>query len=445
MRWLIALLIGVLAISDLRDWDLSLAPGMSVKNAGLYLIAMALLFRSVLSGGKTLYLPGLHVLFGVLIGYAALSVIAAVFVMEYPRYDLRDSVIALKSRLVDPALFLFAVFYGLKDFRETRWAMGVLLFALGAVNLLTLTDLSGITHMGTQMGTGGAEAGRVFGAFGHANDTAALIVCVLPAMIAGAISSRGLARLAWWVCALASLTVFIATVSRGAYVGLIVGSLIGAFLCRRYLPLSKVFAGAFVAVGIVTAAVVIAVIADPQIGGVLTDRVFGTARSMDGFEASSGRTGIWADALGQMLRSPLSLLTGFGWNAYSAMPLHFAPHNHYLGVYFELGLIGLAAFVLIQRYTILTALRAVASAEGVMAHHLLAFVFGMLCLSVTIFFADLFKPWPYIWMYVGMVMRAVVDLRETRAAESEVPALPPLQAFPGRFGRPIGATRVLRT
>jgi len=235
------------------------------------------------------------------------------------------------------------------------------------------------------------------------------------------------------------------TVSRGAYVGLAVGAFIGAILCRRYLPLSKVFAGAFVAVGIVTAAVIIAVIADPQIGGVLSDRLFGTARSIDGFEASSGRTGIWSDAFAQMLRSPLTLLTGFGWNAYSVMPLHFAPHNHYLGLYFELGLIGLVAFVLIQRYTILTALRSLASAEGAMANHLLAFVFGMLCLSVTIFFADLFKPWPYVWMYVGMIMRTVVDLRQTRTAEAEVPAMPPPQAFPGRLGRPIGATRFVRT
>jgi hypothetical protein len=444
MRWLIALLIGVLAVSDLLHWDLSLAPGLSVKNAGLYLIAMALMFRAVLSGQKVVYLPGLHVLFAVFIGYAILTMLAAVFVLDYPRYDVYDSIIALKSKLVDPVFFVLAVFYGLRDFRETSWLLKVLFFAMAAVSLFTITDVVGLTHLGVQMGSSGAEAGRVFGAFGHPNDTAALLVCLLPGMIAAAISSRGLARMAWWAGVLVTLIVFIMTISRGAYVGLAVGTLVGAFLCRRYLPLSKLFAGGFVAVVIIGMVVGAVVLADPQMGGALAERL-GMSRSVDGFEVSSGRTWIWATALGHMLAAPLTLLTGFGWNAYSVMPMHFAPHNHYLGLYFELGLFGLLCFILIIRYVTVTALRSAATADGEMRNHFIAFVFGMLCLSVTIFFADVFKPWPYIWMYVGMVMRAAIDLRLTRAAEDELPAMPPIQAFPGRFARPIGATRFVRT
>jgi hypothetical protein len=446
MRWLIACLIGILATSDLLDWDLSLAPGLSVKNAGLYMIAMTLLFRAVLSGRKILYLPGVQVLLMALIGYGTLSLLTAAFVIEYPRYELYDSVIALKSKLVDPAFFMLAVFYGLRDFRDTRWLLRVLLAALAIVNLLTLTDLVGATNIGMKMGTQGGEAGRVFGGFGHANDTAALIVCLLPAMLATAISVRGLTRAMWWAGVLVTLIVLIMTVSRGAYVGLAVGTLIGAFLCRRYLPLSKLVAGGLVATVIVGLAVLVVVISDPQMGAILSERLVGTSRSVDAFEASSGRTNIWWAAFSHMLASPTTLITGFGWNAYSVMPLHFAPHNHYLGLYFELGLVGLLLFVLIQRYVIVTALRSLPAAEGEMRNQFIAFVFGILCLSVSIFFADLFKPWPYIWMYVGMIMRGVVDLRQTREAEAALPATPPPEASPGRFGRPISAaTRLART
>lgn len=446
MRWLIACLIGILATSDLLDWDLSLAPGLSVKNAGLYLIAMALLFRSVLSGQRVVYLPGVQVLMFALIGYGTLSLLAAAFVVEYPRYELYDSVIALKSKLVDPVFFMLSVFYGLRDFRDSKWLLRVLLGALAIVNVFTLTDLVGLTNIGVKMGTQGGEAGRVFGGFGHANDTAALIVCLLPAMIATAVSVRGLTRAMWWGAVLATVIVLIMTVSRGAYVGLAIGTLIGAFLCRRYLPLSKLFAGGLVAMVIVGLAVTVVVISDPQMGAILSERLLGTSRSVDVFEASSGRSNIWWAAFSHMLAAPTTLITGFGWNAYSVMPFHFAPHNHYLGLYFELGLVGLLLFVMIQRYVIVTALRSIPDAEGEMRNQFIAFVFGLLCLSVSIFFADLFKPWPYIWMYVGMVMRAVVDLRQTREAEAALPATPPPEAFPGRFGRPVGAAaRFART
>ena len=50
MRLLYVLLIAVLAGSDIFQTGLSLGPGLSVKNALLYPIALGLVFRMALTG-----------------------------------------------------------------------------------------------------------------------------------------------------------------------------------------------------------------------------------------------------------------------------------------------------------------------------------------------------------------------------------------------------------
>jgi len=56
-----------------------------------------------------------------------------------------------------------------------------------------------------------------------------------------------------------------------------------------------------------------------------------------------------------------------------------------------------------------TARSAASIASPELRRYLIAFVFGMLALAVALFFANLTKPWAYIWMYVGMTSRAAVD------------------------------------
>ena len=58
-------------------------------------------------------------------------------------------------------------------------------------------------------------------------------------------------------------------------------------------------------------------------------------------EASSGRTEIWLNLLATMFASPITFITGFGWDVYWSMPFRFSPHNHYLALWFNLGLVGL--------------------------------------------------------------------------------------------------------
>jgi O-antigen ligase len=417
MRWLFVLLIASLAVSDIFSINFSLGPGLSVKNALLYLISFGLFFRFVLGGQRSPSLPAIHAWFAVWVLYSILSWIVAGYIIEYRDYDAIDAAIRLKANVIDPLLIFMCVFFGVRDSGDARFVLKTLLVAVALANLATLSDVAGLTSFGVVIGESGAEEGRVFGVFGHANETGALIVTLLPAMLAAMMSSQRLSRLAWIAAAVISAIVMILTVSRGAYVAAIVGTAWAAYLCRRYVPASYVAAGGALALGAVILVVAFVVVLDPGIGQTVTTRIFGQSTAMDVTEVSSGRTAIWLDVVRKMMAEPITLFTGYGWDVYSAMPFRYAAHNHYLNLWFNLGVIGVAAFVFLLRQVVLTARAAVPAAETEDRRHLIALVFGMLALAVAAFFTNIFGPWLYVWIYIGAVMRIAVQASENAPAQ----------------------------
>jgi O-antigen ligase len=440
MRWLIALLILVLLASDLFGLNLSLAPGVSVKNAFVYVVAVGLLFRIVMEGESRLELGVVHACFVILIGYAILTWLLAALVIEYPGYRFLDSAVTLKARLVDPAVFFFAAFHGTRDMKDVRVITMTLAAVLIIGNAFAVTDVIGWTDLGIRIGESGAEAGRIFGAFGHANDTAALIVALLPAIVALALSSGTFGRLLWLAGALVTAAVLLMTVSRGAYVGVVVGSLIAAWLCRQVIPARRA-AGWAVIVLFVTVLLVAAV--SVQVGDLLSERVLGQTAVRDVGEASSGRTDIWWTAIERMFAAPITLFTGYGWGVYEAMPFRFVPHNHYLGLWFDLGLVGLGAYLVILVSCVRIARKALEKTTGDLRRLITAFIFGICMLSVAVFFTDLTNPWLYVWAYVGVSTRAALLALRAPAKSPARPAPRPITAWshdvatgrPGIFGK----------
>jgi O-antigen ligase len=425
MRWLIVLLIWVLVLGDILGMGMSLAPGLSIKNLLLYWILFAMLARMIVTGEWRFELMPVQVAFALFIGYAILSFFIAGVMVRYVRYDIVQSGIALKAQLIDPALFFFATFYALRTRVDAMTALKGLALALAAANFFTITDVIGLTHFGVKVGDSGAEAGRVFGMFGHANETGGLIACTVPAIIALAATSR--LRLIWWGAALVSLAVLVMTVSRGAFVAAAIGTLWTLYMCRRYLPMGLVIrAGVLGAVGF-GMVMTLVILIEPTIGATLSDRLLGQSTSIDVDEVSSGRLAIWGNAIGLMMRQPLTLFTGYGWDTYAVMPVHLATHNHYLSVWFELGIPGLATFVFILVYVIVVARRALDLADEVLQPHLIALICGLLSLSIALMFGNMVNPWPYLWIYIGIGMRLAMLAKE---AASEREAAPALQTVP---------------
>ncbi|HEY6924878.1 MAG TPA: O-antigen ligase family protein, partial [Steroidobacteraceae bacterium] len=387
MRWMFVFLVTLLIASDFLGRPLGLGPGLSIKNACLYAVTLALMFRIALSGNFKLRMPGLHMAWALWIGYAVLTFLTAWLVIHYRNYNALLSAIALKSDLIDSAMFCFVVFYGVQTEKDFRTVMIALMAAIGISSALTLTDLAGITALGTRVGDKGAEADRVFGAFGNANETGALLGCMLPGVIAMVMSVRGFWRLFWIGCATATGLVFVLTVSRGAYVGVAVGYTIAVLMFRQLIPPGRIFTWVISGMACSLAGAVIVVIAQPDAAASIAERVLGIG-TMGISEASSGRTDIWAQAVAEMMENPISLLTGFGWNVYSTMPTTLVTHNTYLDQWFNLGLPGLLAYAFIYYNTIRTAKQAAAVAMPPLRGNLIAYAFGMLALAVTVFFVN---------------------------------------------------------
>jgi O-antigen ligase len=416
MRWLFVALMALLMISDFHGTNPGLGPGLSLKNAMLYLVVMVLAFRMALTGGFRLRMPGLHLAWAVWICYAMLTWLAVALVLKYHGYDALVSAMALKAELIDYALYCFVVFYGVQNEDDFRFVLRTLLAVVGVASILTLTDLGGITAFGTKVGEEGAEADRVFGAFGHANETGSMLACMLPPLFAISLSSRGFWRLFWYACSAATAVVFILTVSRGAYVAVLIGYPIAAYMLRSLIPPGRIMAWLLSGVGAVLFIAALAAIINPAAAAAITDRVFDIG-SMNLHDASSGRSDIWSLALKTMMESPLALITGFGWNSWSTMPTIFVLHNTYLDQWFNLGMVGLIAYIAIEYLTIIAAKRAAETSSGPMQWDMIAYVFGMVALSIAVLFQNLFTPRPYLWMYCGLVMRGAVILFD-KAAES---------------------------
>jgi len=426
MRFLLSAVIVFVAISDIFDWQLSLAPGLSAKNALLYTLAAALAFKLTVGGAFRFELRGLHVAFAVLVVYSILSMLAAAFVVDYPRYKIVASAINLKSRLVDQAIFFLVFFYALKESRNAYSVLKVMLVAVVFANIVAVLDAWGFVQIGELEER---ADGRMQGVMGESNQYAAFVTSFLPALTAAVMWSRGTRKLLWFIGLFISTGAMIMAVSRGAFVAVIVAGIWGAILLRHRVSAEKVFtiAGAFAIVCVVALAIL-----SVRYGDLLYQRVFGDSGSSDLVGASSGRTEIWTTAIAAMVAKPITLLTGFGWDVYWTMPFRYSPHNHYLSLWFNLGVVGLVCGVAVLAIVVKEA-RAGVDREQLPEYQAAtaAFMFGALAISVATFFVDLYTPWLWFWAYAGLVMRMVVNAKDTerdaynareRAAASEASA-----------------------
>jgi O-antigen ligase len=411
MRLLLIALLGFLTLSTVFNFDPGPMPGIKIKNALLYAMIIGLFLRTTLQRYR-IQLPAMLTLWGVLVGYSMATYAAIVLVIDYPGYDWLQSGFLLKNTLVDHMLLFLMFFYGLRSTEDALVLLKVLLACWALSHVMAVLDALGFVQIGdiTQRGDG-----RVQGAVGESNQYGALVALSLPAIAAAVFTTRGLWRLFWMAAAAMTALTLIMTVSRGAFVATAVAALCALYLFRRYVSMTKLVAAAAGSLAVAMLAVGGAVALG--FGDLLQGRLLGSAVSSTDFSGvSSGRTDIWASVVEVMLENPLTLLTGFGWNAYAAMPFRWGTHNYYLSAWFNLGLPGLVCSVLLLVVPIKVALSALRVANAATRPHLMGFVVGTTALAVAVFFVNLASPWLYFWAYVGIAMRIAVNALEQPAA-----------------------------
>ena len=106
---------------------------------------------------------------------------------------------------------------------------------------------------------------------------------------------------------------------------------------------------------------------------------------------------------------------------YWSLPFQFSPHNHYLALWFNLGLVGLFSGCYLLFSAIGRARRASLRRQPPVRGQLIAFVLGAVAVCSAVFFVDLHKPWIYFWMYTGVVMRLALCVEPQAPCAGAVP------------------------
>lgn len=430
MRYLLAALTLFLTLSSVFNWDPGPAPGVKIKNFLLYLLVMGLVFSYAIGRKFKIQLPAINVAFVVLIAYSILTYLAIVLFIDYPRYDVLHSAFDLKNRAVDYMLFFLVFFYGVRDEKDATFVVKCLLISWIVSHAVAVLDAMGYVQIGDIERRGD---GRVQGAVGESNQYGAFVALTLPAAVAMAVAVKGWQRWFWIVASALTAGTLLMTVSRGAFVAMFVATIWGTYLFRRYVSLGKIMTWGMMAGG---AMLVILLVVSIGFGDLLYERVIAGFSSKDIGGTSSGRTEIWSTAIAMMFEHPLTLLTGFGWNAYWIMPFRYSPHNYYLAQWFNLGLPGLICSVLLLVLPVRAALQSFAGASPQLRALLGGFVFATIAYASATFFVDLYVPWIYFWAYAGVSMRLAMIAREVTV--SEPATVEPPVAAPARRADPYG-------
>jgi hypothetical protein len=400
--------------------------GFSLKNMVLYAVGLSLIIRNVIDRRGIIDVGGIQTAFMLLVCYGIVTYLVRSFILPFPHYDVVQSGITLKTSLIEHVMFFMVFFYGARNADEAWLVLKALLMVVVVANIVTLIDTSGVAAIGV---VAIGEDGRAQGAIGEQNQYAAFLALFNPALVAMAKTSTGWRRSAWWSSVALSAVDLLLTVSRGGFVATIVSTTLGLWLFRQYLPRLRI--GPVIG-AVAVLLLVVAVVASTQYGELLQERVLRQSFSGNSFDASSGRTETWMRIFQDMAAQPITFITGFGWDVYTYLGRPYISHNHYLGEWYELGLIGMGSYIFIFVRSVRYSLQAVAVAEQRWRPQLIAFGFGIMGLAIAICFVNLFQAWAYVWAYVGLALRIAVEVIGKRQSAVPIPAGAPAATGEGQ-------------
>jgi O-antigen ligase len=406
MRQFLLIVLFAVLLSDilLGSW-LSLAPGLSFKNAMLYVLFTALVLEFLIGDRDMLRETWpLHGAWAMIAFYATFTWLAIILLGLHRGYDVVGSAISLKGQLVDPLLFLLVYLYGPKDAKKSAVVLTWLIMLLVAFNFITMVDYLNVPDLGLIPDRGD---GRVTGPVKEVNQYGSILIFMIPLTAGLAMASSGSLRLIFASGAGLAGLLLVLTVSRGSYVGFVVGGMVALYLVRDHIRKESVIKGAIVVALVLAVSIIALLVLNPEgflkkfdLGGATLDRI------------SSGRLDVWTRVLTMMSYWPGSFITGYGWNSYRVLiGIYGDPHNTYLLYWFNLGLIGLGLYAFIAGWVIKFTVSSLKSIREEIKPLVIGFIIGFIALHVAIFFVQLYQPWLFIWAITGTVLRVIVDER----------------------------------
>lgn len=412
MRYLLAFFFFVMYAGDNLGLNISLGPGLSVKNLLLYMIVVGVALNTAVARNRKFELASVLIPFGLLILYAIITWIAVAFVLDYPDYEAGESFRALKSSLADHYLTFLVYFFGILYAKDAFWLLRAIVWIAIVGNVVTLIDAFDIPNLGLL--EAGLKGGRFVGFIGQANGYGQFLVLFLPPAIALFLTEAGKVRTLAAIGVIATALALVLTGSRGSYVGLLAGAILAAFFLRRIISTRMLVRAGFITV--LSFVFVLSVILIAGYSEVYLDSLskFGGSSHM----VTSGRSTIWTTAVEAMVENPLSFLTGYGFHSYESSRNFFAAtHNMYLTYLYNLGSIGLFLYILIFVRILATARSIITDATAESRPYFVALVFGLFGFVVAIFFSEYHNSGYLLWAYLGVAMRMAMEVRPSAASE----------------------------
>ncbi len=402
IRFLLLFLFFIMFAGGAIGLDVSVAPGLSVKNVFLYSLFIIFFVQTAVMKNRKLEALSVIGPFSFLLAYCFLSFALIVAVGIYPNYGVMNGAIQLKTGMVDHYLMLLVFFYGVIKAKDVVWLIRSVIWLVMLGNAVTLADAFGMPDLGM---LAVHYSGRVQGFIGQPNDYGSFLSFFLPATIALFVTEAGFKRFLAGIGVLATFVTLLLTFSRGSWLGVVVGAVAAAFFLRKHISMRAVTLS-------VTAAIAATVITVPLIfvsgfGEIFMDRL--ALLSGDAHTLSQGRSTLWLHALSVMMERPETFITGYGWNAYANFrEFRLVTHNTYLAYLFNIGLIGLVLF-LSTLSGVFTKLRwAVRTMSSDEKPFVTSGIFGFSALCVGMFFTEIFSGGILIWAFIGLILRLAI-------------------------------------
>lgn len=420
IRTLLLILFTAMLGSRALGLDLGLGPGLSIKNALIYATATLIAIDSAIARNRDVELLSVIVPFASLIFYAVMTWIAIVVFLEYPYYMPGQTLIRLKTKLVDQFIVLLIFFYGVTNSRDALWLIKGLTWVVMSSCFITIIDTFNIPDLGII--TARDMDGRIEGILGAAAEFGGLLAFFIPAMAALWWIEFGFKRfLALLGIGLALVCILISG-SRGAMLGLVAGALVTGFFLRRYISMR--IAIRTTAALLVFVVLAVLVVMSTEFGTMLEQRL-STGLDTGSLETiSSGRTTIWLKAFREMADHPHSFITGLGWESYFQTIGHrYATHNVYLDRLYNLGMIGLVLYLLTFISAIWITRRGIERADDSTQPFLIATVTGLMAILFSMAFTDIESTTIYVWAFTGLALRIAVLGTVQNATEKEAQSI----------------------
>jgi len=396
----------VLTLEILLGLKLGIALGLSLKNAFLYVLLLLILF-DILVFRKPLHLRlvRIHLPFLLLIIYATLSLIYTYWFHRIPNYDLLTHTIPLKYRLIDLYLFAFVAFYAPYTDEEALYIAKFFLWIIILANFISIIDTYNILNLGI---IPQRPDFRSPGPIGEPNQYATLLSLFIPWLISLCFASSGLFKV---IYSLSTILIFLGlflTASRGGLLATFIGLVVLLFLWRRSLRLPHIIAAISLILIFITGAFFML---GKSFQELFISRFNLQPHNLD--ELSHSRISIWQVGINEWFKAPF---VGRGWDSFKMLtakhfPRALASHNTYLRYLTELGIIGLSLYLWLLIQVIIVIRKGLKHADGEFLVILRAFMAGFIGTLIATFFVNLYRPWWFVWAFVGLCLRIAVNIQ----------------------------------